>query len=188
MADGIAVTPGSGAELNTDLVAGVHTQRVKQTFGADGVVTDVSSSDPLPVTLVGTATENIGTMPAAARTTDSISAALATDKIVSNLTELTPKFKKIVLGATGEVVAAVTSKKIRVLSYQLSYSGTVNAKWQSHVTPTDLSGLLYGVAGSIVNSGFSPLGHFETIAGEALDLNLSGSVAVGGHLTYIEVV
>jgi hypothetical protein len=97
------------------------------------------------------------------------------------------KYAVISTSATASVVAAVAGKKIRVLGYVLSAAGTVNVKWQSHVTPTNLSGLLYMVANTAISSTPSPLGLFETVAGEALDLNLSASVAVGGHVTYIEV-
>jgi hypothetical protein len=102
---------------------------------------------------------------------------------------VTPKFAKIAVSSSGVniVVAAVTSKKIRVLSYVLVANAAVNVKWQSHTTPTDLTGLDYLAANTGVSSGYSPVGHFESLSGESLDLNLSGAVAVGGHLTYIEV-
>lgn len=104
-------------------------------------------------------------------------------------TSVTPKFAKIAASSSGVniVVAAVATKKIRVLSYVLNANGTVNAKWQSHTTPTDLTGLDYLIANTGVSSGYSPVGHFETVAGESLDLNLSAAIAVGGHITYIEV-
>lgn len=97
------------------------------------------------------------------------------------------KFAKITAASSGanEIVAAVTGKKIVVLSYHLSSAGTVNAKWQS--ASTDISGLLYTVANIGVPVAFSPVGHFATASGEALNLNLSGAVAVGGHLVYVEV-
>ena len=34
---------------------------------------------------------------------------------------------------------------------------------------------------------FSPVGHFETVAGEKLNLVLGSGIAVAGGLTYIEV-
>lgn len=103
-------------------------------------------------------------------------------------TALTPKFAAVAASSSGDntIVAAVTSKKIRVLSYTLMANAAVNAKWQSSVAG-DKSGLLYLAANGGVSSGFCPLGHFETVAGEALELNLSGAVAVGGHITYVEV-
>lgn len=97
------------------------------------------------------------------------------------------KFAKITAASSGanEVVAAVTGKRIRVVSYLLSAAGTVNAKWQS--ASTDLTGLHYMVANNQVPVPFSPVGYFETASGEALNLNLSGAIAVGGHVAYIEV-
>jgi hypothetical protein len=98
-----------------------------------------------------------------------------------------PKFAAISAPNSGnnEVVAAVSGKKIRVLGYVLVASGAVNAKFRS--TNTDKTGLLYLAQNGGVSAPFSPVGHFETAAGEALNLNLSGSVAVGGHLVYVEV-
>lgn len=96
-----------------------------------------------------------------------------------------PKYASVAAASSGDnaIVAAVTGAKIRVLSYVLSAAGTVNAKWRS--ATTDKSGLLYMVANTVVPAG-SPAGLFETAAGEALNLNLSGAIAVGGHITYVE--
>lgn len=105
-------------------------------------------------------------------------------------TKLTPKFAKIVASASGvtTIVALVAAKKLRVLGLKITANGAVNVKWQSHVTPTDLTGLSYfAAAGDGEVIPFSPVGWFETVAGEALDINLSGAVAVGGHLVYVEV-
>jgi hypothetical protein len=91
------------------------------------------------------------------------------------------------------IVSAVTTpgnEIIRVLAYHLTFGGTVTAKFQSHALPTDLTGPLQGVAGS---QAISPPVHtsegrmaplFETLPGEALDLNLSGNVQVSGWLIY----
>lgn len=108
--------------------------------------------------------------------------------IYSGGTALTPKFAPIAESSSGanEVIAAVTAKKIRVLSFNLMASAAVNAKWQS--AATDLTGLSYfSAAGGGISVPFNPLGLFETLAGEALNLNLSGAVAVGGSLVYVEV-
>lgn len=129
------------------------------------------------------------------RTTDTAGVALASDALItgtlggSNLTALTPKFATITASSSGAttIVAAVTSKKIRVLSWTLVCNAAVNTKWQSHVTPTDKTGLHYFAANGGISVPFSPVGHFETVAGEALDINLSGAVAVGGSLVYVEV-
>lgn len=81
------------------------------------------------------------------------------------------------------VVAAVAGKKIQVERFILVANGTVNAKWRSGTT--DVSGLLYLVA----NSGVSAPGGgteywVETVAGQALVLNLSAAIAVGGIVVY----
>lgn len=100
------------------------------------------------------------------------------------------KTAKISLAASGTIVAAVSSKKIRVLSYVLVAVTKTAVKFQSHTTPTDLTGAMtLGTTGDSggVSSGFNPAGHFETLVGEALDLALGTSVQVSGHLTYQEV-
>lgn len=61
MADNVAITAGAGTSIATDDVGGVQFQRVKNTFGADGTATDVTSTTPMPVydpdiTVTGTIT------------------------------------------------------------------------------------------------------------------------------------
>jgi hypothetical protein len=61
MADNVELLPGSGgAILAADDIGGVHYQRVKVTWGADGSVNDASAAAPLPV--VQTGTLNVGTV------------------------------------------------------------------------------------------------------------------------------
>ena len=86
-----------------------------------------------------------------------------------------------------EIVAAVASKSIVVVSYVLVANAAVNVKFQSDGTPTDLTGLLYLAANGGVVAGFNQQGWFRTIAGEALAIHLSAAVAVGGHLNYVLV-
>lgn len=100
---------------------------------------------------------------------------------------LTIKKIPVAVSASGTLIAAVSGKMIRVIAFALTSSGTVNVKFQSHVTG-DLTGLFYEIA----NTGFvlSPntWGWFETVAGEALDISLSAGIPVGGVLTYVEVI
>jgi hypothetical protein len=53
MSDSVGYTPGVGAEIAVDEIAGIKHQRVKMQFGADGVATDVSAANPMPVTAPG---------------------------------------------------------------------------------------------------------------------------------------
>jgi|TARA_R110000824_G_scaffold143614_8_gene311330 hypothetical protein len=100
------------------------------------------------------------------------------------------KFAKIVAGgsATTSLVAAVTGKKICVVSYYASSSG--NTTWvlksfDGDSTYTDLTGTMTvkGSASSGLSCDWNPDGHLETLAGEALVVTC-GSNAVGGHLSY----
>lgn len=53
MADNVGYTPGAGATVAADEIAGVLHQRVKIEFGEDGSATDVSPANPLPVDVAG---------------------------------------------------------------------------------------------------------------------------------------
>ncbi len=110
-----------------------------------------------------------------------------TSVLYNGTTSLTPKFAAITASASGatSVVALVAAKKIRVISYVVVANAAVNVKFQSN--STDKTGLLYLSANGGVSGAYAPTGHFETASGEALNINLSAAVAVGGHLTYIEV-
>ncbi len=61
MADNTTLNAGTGGDtLAADDIAGVKYQRVKPAFGGDGVATDVSSSDPLPVIAASNSGVDIG--------------------------------------------------------------------------------------------------------------------------------
>jgi hypothetical protein len=85
-----------------------------------------------------------------------------------------------------QIVAAQPTKKIQIIAFYLVANGTVNAKWRSGTT--DISGLLYEVANAGISvAAINPDGRrpwHETVAGQALNLNLSGAVAVGGQVYY----
>jgi hypothetical protein len=56
MADNLTTPLASGSALATDEIAGVHFQRIKVTWGADGAATDASAANPLPVAITTPAT------------------------------------------------------------------------------------------------------------------------------------
>lgn len=121
--------------------------------------------------------------------TDTQVGAFNVSVLYDGTTQLTPKFAKIAASSSGDntLVNAVGGKKIRVLAAYLVANGTVNAKFQSGASGTDLTGLAYCVTNSGVVLPFNPIGWFETAVATLLNLNLSGAVAVGGALTYVEV-
>ena len=118
-----------------------------------------------------------------------VTGSLETSSIYSGTTALTPKFAAITASSSGAttIVAAVSSKKIRVISYVVVANAAVNIKFQSSTGNTDKTGLLYLGTNGGVSGAYALTGHFETASGDALNINLSSAVAVGGHLTYVEV-
>jgi hypothetical protein len=95
--------------------------------------------------------------------------------------------------ASGDLtlVAAVGGKKISVTSYVLVVAGAVNVYWRDGAGGTALSGSMQfalGGQGASVSGLPNPvtgsLALISTSQGNALVLNISGAVQVGGHLTY----
>jgi len=112
-----------------------------------------------------------------------------TASIYNGINPITPKFAAISCSSSGNntIVAAVTGKKIRVLAYVIVHTLAVTAKFKSSTAGTDLTGAMPAGINGTVQAPFCPVGYFETASGEALTLVLGGAVAVGGHITYVEV-
>lgn len=75
MADNVGYTPGEGAQIAADEIAGVLHQRAKVQFGEDGSATDVSEANPLPVSVGGVSTEE--TLSALKESVDALNAKIA---------------------------------------------------------------------------------------------------------------
>lgn len=85
------------------------------------------------------------------------------------------------------IVAAVVGKKIRLLSYTIQGSGTVNTRWKSGAA-TSKGPLLTWQAREGLRAVASAGGFIlETAAGAALVLNLSAAVAVAVEVEFVEV-
>ena len=82
------------------------------------------------------------------------------------------------------IIAAVAGRSIVVQGYALMAGNTVSANWQD-TAGTALSGPFPFVA----NSGVAPSAPQSFVVGQGLglNLNLTGPVAVAGHLNYILV-
>ena len=65
MADNVGYTPGVGATVAADEIAGVLHQRVKIGVGADGTAVDVSAANPMPITAPSALDVTVGNFPAA---------------------------------------------------------------------------------------------------------------------------
>jgi hypothetical protein len=152
-------------------------------------LTNALKVDGSGVTQPVSGTVTVNALPAGTNLIGQVSASNETSTVYNGTTALTPAFAAIVASSSGAttIVAATGGKKIRVLRWSLSANGAVNVKWQSHVTPTDLTGLHYMTQFATAGGAYCPVGIFQTVTGEALDINLSGAVAVGGELTYVLV-
>lgn len=84
-----------------------------------------------------------------------------------------------------EVVAAVSGKEIVVHHYHLLAAAAVSVEFQDTAVGA-ISGLYPLTAAAFVSSGFKREGWFRTTAGEALDINASTTVQVGGMILYTE--
>jgi hypothetical protein len=192
------VVPGTGATslgkaedaAHATGDTGVMLLAVRQDTPAALATTD---GDYIPLTTdsTGNVYVNVRSMPAAARTTDAIGVAHQTDAIMNGLTALTPKFKSITVTASStdsSVVAAVASKKIRVLSLAHHCGSTATtATYESDGgSDTRLHKIPAGANGGQVLA-FSPAGHFETLSGEALIVTTGAGSDTEITLTYVEV-
>lgn len=153
---------------------------------------DVLTLPPLPA-----GTNNIGdvdvlTLPALAAGTNLIGAAAVaqqTDVIRNGTASLTPLFATISASATGNtaVVAADGTRRIRVLGYRFQAAGDVDVQFRSGATTTLTGSMPTGAKGGGGGAAFCPIGHFQTAVNEALNINLSANIAVGGHVVYVLV-
>lgn len=84
------------------------------------------------------------------------------------------------------LVAAVTGKKIKVLSLAIVAAGAVTVRFESGAGGTALTGVMSIPANGILVLSPSLPGyhHFETAAGSLLNMELGGAVQVSGYLTY----
>lgn len=133
----------------------------------------------------------VGTMPGASTITDTIGAAAMTNVVMDDVTPLTPKFTSIAIANSqtdSTLVAAVASKKIRVLSLFSQCQGTgTQVTLESDGAP-DVRIHSYFPAD---NGGhvlpFNPIGWFETTSGAALLATTGAGSTTDFTLTYVEV-
>lgn len=101
----------------------------------------------------------------------------------------TVKYAVIDCASSGDntLVAAVTGKKIRVISCMLISAGTVTTRFESGTGGTALTGQMNLIANTGYVLPYNPDGWFETASAALLNLELSAAISVDGCLTYVEV-
>lgn len=170
----------------------------------DGTVTaNLSATDNAVLDSIQTAVETIdnaisgsemqvdvvGALPAGTNLIGRVSASSETSTIYDGTTALTPKFAIIDAATSGDntLVAAVTSKKIRVHALFVVSAGTVTARFESGAGGTALTGQMNLVANTGFVLPYNPVGWFETASNTLLNLELSGAISCDGSLVYTEV-
>ena len=144
---------------------------------------------PLEVDDAGLLWVNIGEMPGSSRTTDSVGAAHQTGVIMSGLTELTPKFFSESVTASDtdeELVAAVTSKKLRVIALVAHCAATATDMTFESGGSTRIHKIPAGANGGQVLP-FNPSGWFETTAGSSLTVTTGTGSTCEISGVYVEV-
>jgi hypothetical protein len=168
VADNFSTNAGSGGStFASDDITSVQYPRIKLIHGADGTNDgDVSRTNPFPAA----------------------SFAESNQVTVAGV-PVTVKFVAIDAATSGNntLLAAVTSKKIRVVSAFLVAAGAVNVRFESGADGTALTGQMNLVANTGFVLPYNPSGWFETASGTLLNLELSAAVSVDGSLSYIEV-
>lgn len=108
--------------------------------------------------------------------------------MIENAVDVTVKYAVIDAATSGDntLVAAVTNKKIRVLSVFLVAAGTVNVRFESGASGTALTGQMNLIANTGFVLPYNPHGWFQSAESTLLNLELSGAISVDGALTYIE--
>ncbi len=131
----------------------------------------------------------VGALPAGTNLIGRVSASSETSTIYDGTTALTPKFAIIDAATSGDntLVAAVTSKKIRVHALFVVSAGTVTARFESGAGGTALTGQMNLVANTGFVLPYNPVGWFETASNTLLNLELSGAISCDGSLVYTEV-
>jgi hypothetical protein len=159
MPDNVSITPGAGAPIATDDIAGAHYQRGKLIHGADGVNDgDVAKTNPLPV-----------------RT----GIALTRDFSVATINVTAAGFTA--------VVAVDGTKTIKVLGWLFKVAGAVSVKFRNDIAGVDLTpSMPYANSGDGWVQDIIGQPYFVTAAGGNFGLTLSAAVPVTGLVFYTQ--
>jgi hypothetical protein len=101
----------------------------------------------------------------------------------------TVKKKTVNRATSGELIAAVANKKLRVISGYLGVALDTTVTLKGHTTASDFqtTGAMTMKSGGGMVLPRDPDGHLETAAGEALDVTLGTACQISGILKYVEL-
>lgn len=153
MVDHLPVTPGSGSNVATDEIGGVHFQRVKVTFGADGAAADVSKDNPIPV--MGKTLIAGGNFSRPANTDPYAAGDLVANALLANAVGAIQITAARVNGGTGRILRASLAK---------STGDLTNAQFRVHLyknDPAAAAGISFGDNGAWLTKQAGYLGSFD---------------------------
>jgi hypothetical protein len=156
MADNVDITAGSGTTVAADDIGTVKFQRNKLVHGADGTNDgDVQRYNGFPIS------------PALPKTKRCSTSSVAASSSGDN-----------------SLVTATAAQTTRVFAAMLTNNGSASVlvKWRS--ATTDLSGQVILYPGGSLFLPYCGEPYFVTNTNEALNLNLSAAVAIGGWVDY----
>ena len=201
MADNVGYTPGAGATVAADEIAGVLHQRVKIGIGTDGSATDVSSSNPMPVT--GTVTANTGLtqpltdtqlraadVPVTATSlplpTGASTAALQTtgNTSLGNIDTKTPTLVSGRIPVDGSGVTQPVSGTFWQATQPVSGTVTANTGLLQPLTDTELRATAIQIQGTVSGTAVPVSGTFFQAT---QPVSIASSVAVTGPLTDVQL-
>lgn len=182
-----------------------RTPSTQQTAPTERAITDVRVVDtPLPVRLTSATVQAELDEPIAVEQSGSWTVGISGQPISVNVQNtptvnaqqsgnwavsvIQPDYKYAVISANTsgntQVVAGVSGKRIVVVAYAVVAAGSVNIQFRSNNTA--ITGTMSLVQAGGIAHEFSG-GLFRTNVGEALNINLSAAVQVGGYVVYLEV-
>lgn len=201
MTDNVSITAGSGTTIATDDVGGVQYQRVKMTWGVDGTATDVSATDPVPVSLADAplaadaATETtiaaVLTKLSADPATQTTLAAVLAKIIAAPATEAKQDSQITQETATntrlGEVQASPTANTV-LDRLKALLTGIVLAAGSAIIGKVGIDQTTPGTTNGVQLTGDLAAGDYETVAASQTDQALGATGASGDYLQGVLIV
>ena len=189
MADNVIASSGSGgATFATDDIGGVHYPRSKITWGPDGTAndTDIVSGKPLPIQFRSSAGIEIGTNANPVQIGDASGSITVDGTVTDGGSGKTLKRAVVALTVTGDAVAAVASKKLKIYTYELQSrndsmtvqfrdgaGSSMSIRWALNTRELAISGTTN-----------PPTFLFATSAGNALQAVITGTGTVDIAVSY----
>ena len=109
-----------------------------------------------------------------------------TGAFVTSSSTQTLKSQSFSLTATGTIITAVASKRLRIYATKLNVSAAISVNFRDGATPNLEGAMALAANGGFVEVVDPPAFLFQTTSGNSLDLVMSGSGTAAGRVSYWE--